>query len=562
MQHLPKFGGAAQIGWRSAGRSRSEGTVNMRQVLLLSLVVLVVQGPSTQASDGKTLVVQGKNAAAILTAIDQAAPGDTVRLPAGTYPISKAICPRTGIRLIGAGQEQTILRYAGDTPSPMIRLADCEDVEISGLTLDGAENANATTGISASKARRLNLHHLTIKNLVKGPGGARHGIHFTGTNPTAARGVTDSEIADCLLEHIGVGTEFGGGIRLSWGSSRNRVLRNTIRHTGRGGIFGNDQSTDLVIRGNTVSGSGGVGLGIEVWHGCHRAVIEDNHLDHWLSLDGSDYSAVRHNVIRDRSGTFKPCGLELVGSSYCVLTDNTVDDGQETGISVSNQAPRNYVFWGFNTVQRSTQWGAQLQGESGGIAYHYFYRCQFLATSVGRGQPRYPGNDGRGFRTNGNVHHVTFEECEVRANERSGIQLSGSQVDFLSFVRCKIQGNRGAAVTGPASYTALEWNQCLVAGNGANDLPPARAFPSRPANARIVGAATAQVGKPVRFTAMSTAGQRPIRQVLWDFNDGIPATEAVATHTYSRAGEYRVTLLIWDMAGRGARTETWVKVSP
>ena len=39
------------------------------------------------------------------------------------------------------------------------------------------------------------------------------------------RGVTDSRITDCRIENIGVGAEYGGGIRLAWGCVRNQVLR-------------------------------------------------------------------------------------------------------------------------------------------------------------------------------------------------------------------------------------------------------------------------------------------------------------------------------------------------
>lgn len=76
--------------------------------------------------------------------------------------------------------------------------------------------------------------------------------------------MTDREISDCLIENIAPYAPFGCGIRCSWGSSRNRLLGNTIRATGRGGIFGDNGSTDLLIRSNIVAMSGGEGLGIEV----------------------------------------------------------------------------------------------------------------------------------------------------------------------------------------------------------------------------------------------------------------------------------------------------------
>ena len=507
-----------------------------------------------------TIAVSGPDGASVQAAVEKASGGDTVQVPAGTYALAETLKGKSGVRLVGAGAEKTILRFAGKKPMSMMNLSGCEDVEVTGLALDGGGSPDATRGISAGDARRLRIHHVTIRDLGRGKGPIA--IHFSGRGPKPEQGVTDSEIADCLLEKIGPGDEWGAGVRLSWGSSRNRVLRNTIRETGRGGIFGNDGSTDLAIQGNTVSGSGGEGLGIEVWGGCHRAIIEDNRIDHWLSYDSSDGGAARRNTISDRSGIYKHCGIELVASSRCVFTDNVVDDGQCTGISVSNKPPKNHIFWGYNTIQGCNQWGAQLQGEAGGIAFHYFYRCKFLSMPANRGNPRYPNDAGHGFRTNGNAHHVTLEECEIRDNGRLGLQLGGAGVDFLSFVRCRIEGNKGAAVAAPRDCTALEWTECTVTGNGSDALPPAKPFPQPAPRAAFEAPSAPRAGKPARFVSGSTAAAGKIAQALWDFNDGLPATEPEATHTFAKPGAYRVTLVVWDEAGRGARAEKRIQVEP
>lgn len=340
-----------------------------------------------------TTFAEHSSAAASLTdsnaferAVSQVQPGRTVNLPAGVFAITEPMRLPSGARLIGAGEDKTILHYAGPNPGVMISLQHCEDVEVGHLTLDAQNNPNVQQGISGTDARRLKLHHLTIRNLAKGAGFGPHGILFAGVNPTRAGGVTDSEVSDCFIEHIAPDAAFGCGIRFSWGSSRNRVVRNTIRGTGRGGIFGDNGSTDLLISGNVVTGSGGEGLGIEVWEYCDRSVIEDNRLDHWLSIGGNDYCAVRRNVISDKSGSVKFIGLEGIGA-HCIYTDNVVHDGQQIGFSVSNINPKDYAYWGYNTVLNCIQWAAQFQGEKSGIAFHYFYHCQFNHTSSNRGKP-------------------------------------------------------------------------------------------------------------------------------------------------------------------------------
>ena len=47
---------------------------------------------------------------------------------------------------------------------------------------------------------------------------------------------------------------------------------------------------------------------------------------------------------------------------------------------------------------------------------------------------------------------------------------------------------------------------------------------------------------------------------MWDFDDGIPSTELRASHTYGKAGQYRVTLVVWDQSGRADRVEKYVQV--
>ncbi|MBU0717164.1 MAG: right-handed parallel beta-helix repeat-containing protein, partial [Planctomycetes bacterium] len=243
-------------------------------VLLQFLVSLCGAGCS-----GRIITVNGFDSAAIRVRIEQAEPGDVVKLGPGTYTITEAIKPGSGMRIIGAGQDKTVIHFAGEKPGVMMSLSGCEDVEVAHLTLDAENNPNVQQGIAGGNARRLKIHHVTIRNLVKSKTFGPHAIFFSGKNPTRENGVTDSEISDCLIENIGIEAKFGGGIRLAWGSSRNRVLRNVIRNTGRGGIFGDNGSNDLVIRENTVSGSGGEGLAIEVWGHCDRSVIEDNRID-------------------------------------------------------------------------------------------------------------------------------------------------------------------------------------------------------------------------------------------------------------------------------------------
>jgi len=541
-------------------RERIEGRRPRRcpAVFATAWLALTLAAAGNSAAAASVIEAHGFNSTAISTAIARAQPGDTIRLPEGTFELAEPMRPKSGTRLLGAGQEKTRLVYKGGKPGVLISLDGCEDVEIAHMTLDGRNNPLVHQGVGGSDSRRLWLHHLTIRNL-KAKTWGPHAILFSGRNPSMEGGVTDSRITDCRIENVGLEAEYGGGIRLAWGSARNQVIGNAIHRTGRGGIFG-DHSAELIIRHNRVSGSGGEGLGIEIWGGCPRSLIEDNVVDHWLSVDGGHRSAIRRNAIGTDDGTLKFLGIEIIARDV-VVTDNVVKRGAHIGLSVSNVPVKNNVYWAYNTVRDCAQWGAQLQGESGGIAHHYFYRCVFENTVRGHAQARYPQDSGHGFRTNGSCRGLVFEDCVFRNNGGYGVQLGGRDVDSLDFLRSAITGNGQAAVVGPAQYKALECTGCKVEGNRGDRLPAAKPFPSLPPVADFRVPEPIRAGEPVRFQCNSHAVGGAVER-LWDLGDGIPEMTAQPKHVFDRPGEYRVTLIVWDSAGRGGRAEKMISVLP
>ncbi|NPV46018.1 MAG: PKD domain-containing protein [Armatimonadetes bacterium] len=533
---------------------------------LLQLLIIAT-GLLTTGCHAATVIVSGNDTAAIAAAIEQSQPGDTILLPAGTYTLSASIAPKSETRLVGAGQDKTTLLLTGDKPTAFVSLSGVTDVTVSDLTLDGQNGPVAAVGVSAHDCRRLRLERLTIRNLAAEAFGP-HGIHFNGENPTRQHGVTDSLIRDCTIENIAPERPWGAGIRLSWGSSRNQVLNCRISNTGRGGIFGDNGSTDLIIRGNTVSGSHGERLGIEVWGGCDRSLVEDNRIDHWLSIGGSDWCAVRRNTISCHEGCFGFCGIEAIGS-FLVVTDNVVDDGQIIGLSVSSPLRRQYHYYGNNTFRMCSQWASQFQGESRGIQNHYLYRCRFADTTVGREKLWYPGFEGNGFRITGNTREMVLEECEMTGNGRLGMELLGAGVDCLDFVRCVVKGNKGAAMVplaqegqaGPP-FGALEWRDCVVEGNGDNTLAPAAPFPYPPPTAGFSGPERVRVGEQVRLASTARAAAGPLKRIFWDLGDGIPMMGPRVRHVYPQPGTYTVTQIVWDTHGRGARAARPLVVTP
>lgn len=537
-------------------------SINLTTIITLAtrpLAVLLLLFPAlAQNGAAGDIRPEGRDSASLAAAIQQAAPGDTIRLPAGKFEITEPIQLKSGVKLVGAGQNKTRIVYGGTKPISMMRIADCQDVEVAHLTLDGQDNPLVRDGMTGGNSRRLFIHHVTFCNLGKDSTSFSHGIIFSGHNPTMEGGVTDSIISDCRFERIGLKAEYGGGIRLAWGSGRNRVERNAIRDTGRGGIFG-DHSADLVIRHNQLSGSGGEGLGIEIWGGCPRSLIEDNLVDHWISVDQGNQTAVRRNLVGTDDGTLKGYGIEIIASDI-VVTDNVVNRGASIGLSVSNKPKKNNVFWGYNMIRDCAQWGAQLQGETGGIAHHYFYRCDFEQTVRGDTRVWYPQASGHGFRFNGSSRALVFEECAFRNNGGYGVQFGGPNVDFISFLRCVFTNNSQGVVTGLTPEMTVDFKECKVAGDKAGQLPATKAFPGPAPVADFRMPQVVQAGAAAQFECKSKAGKGEIAERLWDFGHGIAEVVANPKHLFEQPGKYRVTLIVWDAAGRGARVEKMIEV--
>jgi hypothetical protein len=498
--------------------------------------------------------------AAIQKAIDASNAGDTVTLPAGTLLINRALRAKSGVSIRGAGSERTIIALDADHEIDFFDLSGTRNVELTGFTIDGKGDAKARNGIFARTGGGHFIHHLTIQNL--GSPNGPLGIHFIGADGNYTNGVSDCVIADNAIRNIGLASAWGGGIRLSWGSSRNRVLRNVVENTGRGGIFADNGSMDLVISSNTVSRSGRKDskLGIEIWGDCDRSVIEDNRIDHWLSLSGCSRVAARRNTVSDTSGDIGFIGLEVIAQDV-VVTDNLVDGGQQIGVSVSNDAHNERQYCGHNVIRNMVQWGAQLQGDHTGARMLYYYKNQFLTMQRGNPAAIYPGADGRGFRFNGNCRQVTLDGNDISRNPAEGIELGGAGLDQISIVNNNITGNGFAAVTGNPGPD-FEWTNNTVAGNGDNKQPVSRGFANPKPTADFICPPGAAAGRPVAFTNRSSAVDGGIARVLWDFGEGVPGVLSEGVHTYSRAGTYRVTLVVWDNRGRGAIAERSVTIGP
>jgi PKD repeat protein len=184
----------------------------------------------------------------------------------------------------------------------------------------------------------------------------------------------------------------------------------------------------------------------------------------------------------------------------------------------------------------------------------------FLETPRNDPHAAYP-DQGHGFRMNGDCTAVRLDHNLIADNAGDGIQFSGTNFDQLSFVDNTVVRNVGDSVSGDPGGASLLWTGNTVVDNGVDRDLVTRGFASAGPTAAFSAVASTVAGVPVVFTNTSSAGSGTLVRTLWDFGDGPPTTDAQPTHLYDAAGIYRVSLVVWDSAGRGARAEQLVQVA-
>jgi hypothetical protein len=507
-------------------------------------------------SYGATANDSSDDTAAIQSAIDAAAAGDTVYIPDGIYHVSSTLTAKSDIKIEGQSQSGAILKFTGTSAvNYLLGLNGTSRVELTKFTIDGNNNDYLHNGIWAEPASNLLIHFITVKDL------SWHDPNAFGPHGILCSAASDSEISDCYFVNMGVYSGGGSAMRIGWGSTGFRILRNFIANTGEGGIRCNNNSSDFIIRNNVVMGSGLTkeGLSIECYADCQRFIVEDNLVDTFLSIARCDYTAVRRNVISDKTGRHMTNGLEAASSNN-IYTDNIIDDGHTVGLSASWK--ENYQYFGYNTFKSENMWGAQLQGGNTDnlTRTQYFYKCDFTDMTKGEANPPYPGYDGYGFRINGNTEYIDFENCNFSNNARYGLQFGGANVNYISLVNCSIQNNAEAAFAPWSGYTGFEIVNTTITGNGDNSTPEPSSFNNERPVAVIDSVEAGVPGEPISFNSGSYDSDGSIAHVLWDFGDGVPTDETNTSHTYAVDGTYRVTLVVWDNLGRGARVEKTIVI--
>jgi hypothetical protein len=175
------------------------------------------------------------------SAIANARAGATVSIPSGTYDIGSVplrIQDKRNVHIVGAGAGRTMIRASASAPFIFELAGSNDDLEVAGMTLEGASRLRKNTHALASGSDRMNLtrawfHDLEIRNVAVG-------ISVAGTGS----GICDDvRITSNKLDNIQDvvkpdGTTSGSGYGIhNDGCSNVRIAGNTIRNADRHSIY-------------------------------------------------------------------------------------------------------------------------------------------------------------------------------------------------------------------------------------------------------------------------------------------------------------------------------------
>lgn len=352
----------------------------------------------------------GTSQKAIQAAVDYVSRlgGGTVHVKAGTYNLRGAVHLRSGVRLVGDGDE-TVLTKPASVTTKLSLDSDWYDQEITLLDAKGFE-------VGDSVCLRTKNPHNGGMEVLKRTLIARSGNRFKLDRPLRQNFWTTGDPTCATLFPLVTSEETDHLIIENLTLDGNRANNENLDGNYGGCIFLQDVS-NVLIRKVTARNNNGDGIS---WQICHDVTVEDCHShDHaGLALhpgSGSQRPLMRRNTLeRCQIGLFFCWGVK-----FGLAEDNTILDIKGQGISVGHRDTDNIVRK--NVVRNSGQTGILFRPERGpGFCGHRNVIEQNLVENSG------PDN-GVAIDIQGGTEQITLRQNKIQetrgAAQRIGIRL-------------------------------------------------------------------------------------------------------------------------------------------
>ncbi len=350
--------------------------------------------------------------------------GGTVKVLPGTFSLRGSVHLRSGVRLLGSGDE-TILTKPASVTTKLAVDSDWYDQEITLVDAKGFE-------VGDSVCLQTTNPHDGGPEVLKRTLVARSGNRFkldralrqnfwTKGNPTCSSLfplVTSEETENLVIEQLA----FDG----------NRANNENLNGNYGGCIFLQDVS-NVLIRKVTARNNNGDGIS---WQICHDVTVEDCHSHDHAGLglhpgSGSQRPLMRRNKLeRCQIGLFFCWGVK-----YGLAEENTILDIKGQGISIGHRDTDNLVRK--NVVRNSGQTGILFRPEGGpSFCGHRNVIEQNIVENSGPA-------DGVAIDVQGGTEQVTLRQNEIKETrgpaQRIGIRL-GKETKEIKLVENSFTG--------------------------------------------------------------------------------------------------------------------------
>jgi parallel beta-helix repeat protein len=268
------------------------GSIGMKHYILgpglVAALVLVACSPKPVAAPEEAVPAlpeivstEGDFAANLQTALIEAKPGDTVRLPEGVFNLTTGLSLDVdGVTVLGAGEDKTILDFAGQTGAGEGLLVTSDDVTLMAFGIRDTKG----DGIKSKGADRIVYRDVTVD--------------WSGEpdEGNGAYGVYPVDSTDVLIENVTVRGASDAGIYV--GQSHNIIVRNSLAEFNVAGIE-IENSSNADVYGNIARDNAG---GILVFD-----------LPDLPVMGGHSTRIFNNQVVHNNTRNFAPAGNIVAG---------------------------------------------------------------------------------------------------------------------------------------------------------------------------------------------------------------------------------------------------------